>query len=229
MTKYTVQYYAKVSNMLKFVDIKEKYKVSDELKDSVKLKKGDVVNAEIEDNIVVKLEKVEVEETEVKEEQPKKEKEEVKTEEKKEEDKIEIVEKYIHAVARPKEDGRIEVVKFTADTPWVHIAPEFQFGCMEKGLVARNTCELKMVNGMIADVISVKEATPKEEKQATTKAKSDNVYRSPEDFAKETALNCSKDIVVALINSGKIDVTNKEVVQNAYSDLADVGYNFLTK
>jgi hypothetical protein len=240
MTQFTVKWFVanKEPQWIRFNEEDKTYKVDKTITNGTTYSKDETVEIEANGDIITSINKT-VAKVSTPKEEPKQEAKvektkepkpteveaepEVKAEEPKKEDKIEIVEKYIHAVS-----GNREVAKFSQETPWVKIAESFRETCMEKGLVARNTCELKMVNGEIADVISVKESTQKEEKAATTKAnKSSGGFRTPEEMKQSDALMCAKDIIVAMINNGREEVNSTTKIIEGLSKLTNTANELL--
>ncbi len=214
MKVFTVKYYLKnkVPQKIKFVEDEKMYTVTENKAGDVV--KNDMVEVEITDDSLVIVKKGKAKAEPKKDEKPAEtEPQECpKVEEPKTEVQTETIETYIFAVS-----GNKTVVKFSKDSAWIKVDPELAKKDYEViGLQARKTLELKMANGVIMDVVGIKE-TKQEAKKPEPKqlvksdvVKNDKQFRSAEEMKQRDSLEFAKDIVVAYINTKASSVSDIE-------------------
>jgi len=179
--------------------------------DKYPILKGDTVEVGMKDGEVVFLRKVKGAKKETK-------KTETKSSETTTASNSETKTVTIFAVA-----GNKKVVKFEKEGQWIPVSDEVQTkDYRELGLIAKNEVTVVLTDGTITDVKVV--ATSKEETKNETKStKRTNSYRDEDSVDKRTASMNAKDLVVALINTGKI--TSPEKLKENLTDLTKSIYN----
>lgn len=174
--------------------------------------KGDTVEVTIKDEEIVSIKKSGSQATAPKEEKV----EEEKVEEKVVETKGEELTKEVYCVSKYG-------LKFVGDNDWTNWIDELQNVDMRSlGVVAKNTITVVLQDGKIVEIKKVEApAKATEEKPASTKKAS---YRDEEATDKRTASMNAKDVIVALINSGREEVNSVEKIEKAINGLINKFY-----
>ena len=214
-----VVYYLASKSMIKFVDDKTLYNISENVKQSLSLKKGDTVSVKIEEDNVVAITKVEQTKEESK---PEAEKKDAKKVEEKEEEKIEdkseeeAVIKTITIVAVRKDKTACKI----DDGTWPKISDELvKKDPFTLGIVAKAVIDVKMYNGVIIDVVAIKEKPKEEKKFAKSTNQSNNSVNSS--IEKQCALKSAVKVVKVLIEK---ELVTKDAIKACIKDLTKTCY-----
>jgi len=185
------------------------------------LLKGDTVEITVEGEEIVSIAKVKGKVVAEKKAEPVKDGDEKKVapakEEKAEEPVVEGTEltKEVYCVSKYG-------LKFVGDTSWTNFTDELQKKDFKSiGIVAKNTITVVIKDGKIVevkkvDVVKKEEAPATEEKTTSTKKSS---WRDEESTDKRTASMNAKDVVVALINSGRTEVDSDVKINDVIDGL----------
>jgi len=209
-----VSWFIVKKSLIKFEGEEDSVSVSDTVMnvsdfDKYPIEKGDTVEMDIKNDEVSFLRKVKGKKSEPKKEENTK----TNTDEKSDVKKVTIF-----AVAVNK-----KVVKFEKDGQWIHVSESLQKKNYDDiGLVAGNIVSVTLVNDEIA---SIKKEETKNTKEVKTSVKTSS-YRDESAMDKRTAIMCAKDVVVALINSGRVE---KAPIENAIAELSKKFYGALTE
>jgi len=211
----TVAWFIVKQSLIKFEGEEDSVSVSDKVMsvsnfEKYPIRKGDTVEIDIKDEEVTFLRKVKIEKTTTS--KPKKEETVALNA------NVNTKKVTIFAVA-----GNKKVVKFEKDGQWIKVSQTVQNQNFDDiGLVAGNSVSVNLVNEEIA---SVKKEETKNTKEVKTSVKTSS-YRDESAMDKRTAIMCAKDVVVALINSGRVE---KAPIENAIAELSKKFYGALTE
>lgn len=227
MAQYTVKWIIADKNLVKFNEEDDSYQIAEDVK-TEGIKNGASVDAEIKDNIVVKmvLGKAEVKKEEVKAEE--------KKEEKVEESGVERVsESEVAEMTYLAGTSTKEVVKFSEDEKtWFPVLEavrksfdgakkgdvfKLTFGQVESNFKGKTSVKkgiidaVKVVNET-EDATLEKPENDVSDKAPVTKAKCTGSYRNEDETTRRTILMCAKDLTQALISVGKVDDVEKTLI-----------------
>ena len=217
----TVAWFIVKQSLIKFEGEEDSVSVSDKVMsvsnfEKYPIRKGDTVEIDIKDEEVTFLRKVKIEKTTTS--KPKKEETVALNA------NVNTKKVTIFAVA-----GNKKVVKFEKDGQWIKVSQTVQNQNFDDiGLVAGNSVSVNLVNEEIASVKkeeTVKVSETKNTKEVKSSFKTSS-YRDESAMDKRTAIMCAKDVVVALINSGRVE---KAPIENAISELSKKFYGALTE
>lgn len=227
MAQYTIKWIIADKNLVKFNEEDDSYQIAEDVK-TEGIKNGASVDAEIKDNIVVKmvLGKAEVKKEEVKAEE--------KKEEKVEESGVERVsESEVAEMTYLAGTSTKDVVKFDEDEKtWFPVLESVRsvFDGAKKGMSFKVTFgqvenvfkgKTSIKKGIIDAEKVVNEAEeavnallePEKPSQASvTQPRSNGSYRNEDETTRRTILMCAKDLTQALIVAGKTDDVEKTLL-----------------
>lgn len=216
--KREIVYHLPNKSKIKFADDETLYDINEGINID-RLKKGEFAEVEVENDKVVKIEKVEGKKEETKTEE--------KPEEKKEEPKEEKKEAVITTITVEAIRHDCTAIKIKeGDNKWPKLDSKFHSKeALEKaGIVVNAVLDVKVAEGIIIDVVAIKE-TPKEEEKKEEKNSyaRKNSNRDEESVDKRTASMNAKDLVVALIQKENEPV-DKEYVKGLIKELTKTCY-----
>lgn len=219
--------------LIKFENDEITYKVNEALIQGLNIVKGTAVEIVAEGDIIslIKLDLNKVVQEPPKDVKEEKQPEPAKSEAKESNSEVttpsstQIITTTIYAVAKNK-----SVLKFDKEGKWIKISPELQkLDYAALGLVCHNNLKLELTDNVITKVLEIikpeaketpvkaeegweppeTEAPDKPVEMPDTNKKSEQPkqksYRDEDIVSRRTAVMCAKDVVIAIMNQGKID------------------------
>lgn len=227
MAQYTIKWIIADKNLVKFNEEEDSYQIAEDVK-TEGIKNGASVDAEIKDNIVVKMGigKAEVKKEEVKSEEKKEEKvEEPGVERVSESEVAEMT--YLAGtstkdVVKFEEDEKtwfpvLESVRSVFDGAKKGMSFKLTFGQVEnvfkgKTSVKKGIIDAEKVVNEAEEAINALLEPEKPSQAPVTQPRSYGSYRNEDETTRRTILMCAKDLTQALISAGKADDVEKILI-----------------
>lgn len=217
-----ILYYVPHKKMAKFVDDTVMYKGGDELADNLSFTKGDIVDVELDGDKLLKITKVEgKKKAEPKEEKKEEKKEEVKKDEgKPEQDESVITTITVEAIRKDS-----TAIKIKEGGKWPKLDEKFHSveALKKAGIVVNAVLDVKVQEGVIIDVVAIKETGKTEgKKEEKSSYQRRNSNRDEESVDKRTASMNATNIIVATIN--KVGVLKTDELNKMVKELTKTCY-----